>query len=160
LARHRLEVAGRSPPRRSFVTGAMPFRSTRRRMEPATNQETPMLAWIGVVLGTMGAAPAAPQSIWLEAESLGPLRGSNFSYMKPEQQARGSCALAGPDVAAAWTQGGESEFMSVAARADEAPGVTIGRDVEIPVAGLFRLWVRYADYRGREEAFGVRVRQG
>lgn len=119
-----------------------------------------MLPWLGLILPILGSPPAAPHSVWLEAESLGPLRGSNFSFMKAEKQARGSWALAGPDVAAAWTQGGESEFMSVAARADEAAGVAIGREIELPAAGAYRLWVRYADYRGKEEAFGVRIRQG
>lgn len=101
-----------------------------------------------------------PESIWVEAETLGPLRGSNFSFQQEAQQTRGSWALSGPGVAAEWTQGGESEFMSIAARADEAAGVRVGRDIEVAVAGRYTLWVRYADYRDKQEEFEVRVRQG
>lgn len=101
-----------------------------------------------------------PHHIWIEAETLAPLNGSNFSYQKEAQTQRGSWATAGPDVAGSWTQGGESEWMQIAARADEAAGIVAGRDVEIPAAGTFTLWVRYADYRAREEKFGVRVTQG
>jgi hypothetical protein len=63
-------------------------------------------------------------------------------------------------VAAEWTQGGESEFLSVAARADEPGEVVIRRDIEVPAAGAYTLWVRYADYRRKKESFGVRVIQG
>jgi len=101
-----------------------------------------------------------PETIWVEAETLGPLRGSNFSFQQEAQQTPGSWSLSGPGVAAEWTQGGESEFMSIAARADEVAGVSVGRDIEVPVVGQYVLWVRYADYRGKQEEFGVRMRQG
>lgn len=104
--------------------------------------------------------PVLPHSLWMEAETFGPLRGANFSFFQDAQQTRGSWSLAGPDVAAAWTQGGESEFLSVAARADEAGEVSMSRNVEVPSAGQYALWVRYADYRGKPETFGVRVQQG
>ena len=100
-----------------------------------------------------------PHHIWIEAELLGPLKGANFSYQKAEATQPGSWAIAGPDVANSWTQGGESDWQHIAARADEAGEVVAGRDVEIPGAGTYTLWVRYADYRQREEKFGVRVTQ-
>jgi hypothetical protein len=109
---------------------------------------------------TTAAGATLPESVWVEAETMSGLRGSNFSFQQEAQQTRGSWSIAGPGVAAEWTQGGESEFVSVAARADEPAGTTIGREIEIPVAGQYTLWVRYADYRGKSEAFGVRVRQG
>jgi hypothetical protein len=96
----------------------------------------------------------------MEAEHFSPLRGSNFSYQKVEQTTKGSWSISGPGVAAEWTQGGESEFMSVAARADEPAETVAGRDVELPAAGRYTLWVRYADYRNKAERFGVRVKQG
>jgi len=101
-----------------------------------------------------------PHHVWIEAETLGPLVGANFSYQKEEKTQRGSWAVAGPDVASAWTQGGESEFMQIAARGDEPGEVVAGRDVEMPATGIYTLWVRYADYHQREEKFGVRVTQG
>lgn len=111
-----------------------------------------------------GQAPAVPppsaHHVWVEAEYLGPLNGANFSFQQVEATTKGSWALAGPGVAAEWTQGGESEFLSAAARADEPGEVVMGRDVEIPAAGKYTLWVRYADYRKKAESFGVRVVQG
>ncbi len=100
-----------------------------------------------------------PESIWMEAESFGPLRGANFSFMKEDLQTSGSWSIAGPDVAASWTQGGESEFMSVAARADEPAGTAISREALVPRNASYRLWVRYADYRTKAERFVVRTHQ-
>ncbi|HET6248886.1 MAG TPA: hypothetical protein VFE47_14410 [Tepidisphaeraceae bacterium] len=100
-----------------------------------------------------------PESVWLEAETFGPLHGSNFSFQHPDKTTKGSWAIAGPDVAQAWTQGGESGWMSVAARADEADELVIGRSAEIPVAGRYTLWVRYSDHRGKKQSFGVRIKQ-
>ncbi len=102
----------------------------------------------------------SPESVWVEAESFGPLKGSNFSFMAEAQQTRGSWSLAGPEAAAAWTQGGESEFLSIAARADEPAGVAVSRSIVVPAGGSYRLWVRYADYRAKNEEFLVGVRQG
>ncbi len=70
--------------------------------------------WIAMVLILLqGQAKALPHSVWLEAEWFGPLKGSNFSFLPEAQQTRGSWSVAGPDAAPAWTQGGESEFMSI-----------------------------------------------
>src|SRR3954469_14521871 len=115
-----------------------------------------------VLIGASAAAAESelPSTVWLEAETFGPLRGGNFSFQPVEQTTKGSWSVAGPGVAAEWTQGGESEWMSVAARADEPAKVVAGRDAVVPVAGKYTLWVRYADYRNRKESFGVRVRQG
>ncbi len=114
------------------------------------------MPWLGLIVFAL----TTPESIWAEAESFGPLKGANFSFMREELQTRGSWAVAGPDVAAAWTQGGESEFMSIAARADEPEGTAVSREIVVPAGGAYRLWVRYADYRAKHEAFRVRVRQG
>ncbi|MGI8603940.1 MAG: hypothetical protein ACR2OZ_13220 [Verrucomicrobiales bacterium] len=73
-----------------------------------------------------------PHHVWIEAETLAPLRGGNFSFQKEDQQARGTWAVGGPDVAASWMQGGESEWMQIAARSDETNEVRAERDVEIP----------------------------
>lgn len=52
------------------------------------------------------ASPPGVESVWIEAEAMGPLRGSNFSFQQEAQQTRGSWSLSGPGVAAEWTQGG------------------------------------------------------
>src|SRR4051812_11415765 len=93
------------------------------------------------VLMLAGARVHLPHQLWLEAESFGPLKGGNFSFTQEAQQTRGSWAIAGPDTAPAWTQGGESEFMSIAARADEPGELVVGRETEFPAAGTYTLWV-------------------
>jgi hypothetical protein len=105
-------------------------------------------------------AVAVPQHVWLEAEFFRPLKGANFSYQQPAITTRGAWSVSGPGVAPEWMQGGESEWMSIACRADETNALVVRRETEIPSAGPFTLWVRYADYRGKKEEFGVRVRQG
>ncbi len=65
----------------------------------------------------------------------------------------------GPGVSAEWTQGGESQWNSAAASSDETQA-TIYQDVEIPRAGAYKLWVRYADWANKTENFVVRINQG
>src|SRR4029077_13484479 len=129
--------------------------------EGSENQERQMtFRIITALLLAAAIAEGAPHTVVIEAEYFGPLKGSNFSFQEPTKTTKGSWSLSGPGVAAEWTQGGESEFMSIASRADEPAGVVASRQIEIPVAGEYTLWVRYADYRLKEEAFGVRIRQG
>ena len=64
----------------------------------------------------------------------------------------------GPGVSAEWSQGGESEWNSVAASADET-AAKIYQDFEVPRGGNYRLWVRYADWANRAESFAVRITQ-
>ena len=119
-----------------------------------------ILAFLSALPVHAVATDQFPHTLWLEAESFGPLKGSNFSYQPVAQTTKGSWSVSGPGVAAEWTQGGESEWMSVAARADEPGELAISRDAEVPAAGVYSLWVRYADYRGKKESFGVRMKQG
>jgi hypothetical protein len=122
----------------------------------------------GILIFALAAAAASlaveqtslPQHVWMEAETFSPLRGSNFSFIQPDKQQAGSWAISGPGVADAWTQGGESEWMSIAARADEASEIVASREIEVPSSATYTLWVRYSDYREKEEGFGVRVKQG
>lgn len=119
-----------------------------------------VLAYLVAPALALAADNPTPETIWMEAETFGPLKGGNFSYQPPDKTTKGSWAVAGPGVAPEWTQGGESEWMSIAARADEPGRVEVTRDVEVPVAGRYTLWVRYADYRRKAETFHVRVAQG
>ena len=109
---------------------------------------------------SISAQEQLPHTVWLEAETFGPLHGANFSFQQPDKTTKGSWSLSGPGVAPEWTQGGESEFLSIAARADEPGEVVVGRDTEIPAVGKYSLWVRYVDYRGKKESFGIRIKQG
>src|SRR6476646_8081588 len=73
-----------------------------------------------IACSAVARAADGPETVWMEAETFGPLHGGNFSFQPVEKTTKGSWSVAGPGVAAEWTQGGESEWMSVAARADAA----------------------------------------
>jgi hypothetical protein len=103
--------------------------------------------------------------LWYEVENM---RGfgikptgepiQNPSWMNlPSAKAPG-WGINGPGVSAEWSQGGESEWNSAAASADESAG-KIYQDLEIPRAGNYRIWVRYADWANRSENFVVRITQ-
>jgi hypothetical protein len=82
----------------------------------------------------------------------------NPSYLElPKAKAPG-WGMNGPGVSAEWSQGGESEWNSAAASADESAG-RIHQDFEIPRAGKYSIWVRYADYAARTENFAIRITQ-
>jgi hypothetical protein len=82
----------------------------------------------------------------------------NPSWMQlPASKAPG-WGINGPGVSAEWTQGGESEWNSVNASADETRG-TISQDIEVPRAGDYKVWVRYADWANKAENFTVTINQ-
>jgi hypothetical protein len=82
----------------------------------------------------------------------------NPSYLElPAARAPG-WGINGPGVSTEWSQGGESEWNSVAASADETRA-RIWQDIEVPRAGEYKLWVRYADWGNRTENFTVRIEQ-
>jgi len=82
----------------------------------------------------------------------------NPSYLEiPAAKAPG-WSISGPGVSAEWSQGGESEWNSVAASADETRA-TITQEIEVPRAGQYRLWVRYADWANQSENFVAKIRQ-
>ncbi|HYU98281.1 MAG TPA: hypothetical protein VE977_05605, partial [Pyrinomonadaceae bacterium] len=104
--------------------------------------------------------------LWFEAENM---RGFNTkptgepiqnpSWMDlPSAKAPG-WGINGPGVSAEWSQGGESEWNSAAASADESSG-RIYQDFEIPRGGNYRIWVRYADWANKTETFAIRITQG
>src|SRR6266853_1504257 len=103
--------------------------------------------------------------LWYEAENMRGITETsrhepqlNPSYLEiPAAKAPG-WSISGPGVSAEWSQGGESEWNSVAASADETRG-TIWQDVEIPRAGEYKVWLRYADWANKSENFVVRITQ-
>ncbi len=103
--------------------------------------------------------------LWYEAENMSGISAdanhepvANPSWLNyPAAKAPG-WGINGPGVSAEWTQGGESEWNSVNASADETRG-TIWQDVMIPRAGNYKFWVRYADWASQTENFTVRIRQ-
>ncbi|MFS8084383.1 MAG: hypothetical protein ACMG6H_02045 [Acidobacteriota bacterium] len=82
----------------------------------------------------------------------------NPSYLDLTDVKAPGWSISGPGVSAEWSQGGESEWNSVAATADETRG-SIYQELEIPRAGEYKLWVRYADFANKTKNFVVRVSQ-
>lgn len=80
------------------------------------------------------------------------------SYLNLPRAKASGWAMNGPGVSAEWTQGGESEWNSAAASADETRA-TIYQDLEIPRGGQYAFWVRYADWANRTENFTVTIAQ-
>jgi hypothetical protein len=103
--------------------------------------------------------------LWYEAENMrgfttGKLGAPmlNPSYLNLPREKAPGWGMNGPGVSAEWTQGGESEWNSAAASADETKA-TIYQDLEVPRAGEYRLWVRYADWARKDENFSVTIAQ-
>jgi hypothetical protein len=82
----------------------------------------------------------------------------NPSYLNYSKDKAPGWGINGPGVSAEWTQGGESEWNSAAAAADET-NATLYQDLEIPRAGKYVLWIRYADWANKSENFTVRIAQ-
>ena len=123
-------------------------------------------------LKQVSASPRLPVSaspgfeyLWYEAENM---RGfgtkptgepiQNPSWMDLRRADAPGWGINGPGVSAEWSQGGESEWNSAAASADESSG-KIYQDLEIPRAGNYKIWVRYADWANKTETFVVRITQ-
>lgn len=110
-------------------------------------------------------ATAPFEYLWYEAEDMRGISETsqhepllNPSYIDlPAAKAPGWC-ISGPGVSAEWSQGGESEWNSVAASADETRA-SIWQDLEVPRAGEYKVWVRYADFANKRENFIVRISQ-
>src|SRR6185369_8857859 len=103
--------------------------------------------------------------LWYEAENMrGFSTGKlgepllNPSYLNLPREKAPGWGINGPGVSAEWTQGGESEWNSAAARADEVRA-TLYQDLEIPRGGQYVFWVRYADWANKTENFTVTIAQ-
>src|SRR2546421_7819859 len=96
-------------------------------------------------------AASDSEYLWYETENMRGITETsrhepqlNPSYLEiPAAKAPG-WSISGPGVSAEWSQGGESEWNSVAASADATHG-TIWQDLEISRDGEYKLWGRYAD---------------
>ena len=82
----------------------------------------------------------------------------NPSHLNLSKDKAPGWGINGPGVSAEWSQGGESEWNSAAAAADETKAA-LYQDVEIPRAGQYNFWIRYADWANKTETFAVRITQ-
>lgn len=116
------------------------------------------LGGVLALLLSTGVARGA-ESIWIEAEHLSGVKGYCWP-MGPEarRKTEGHWALSGPGWAAEWNQGGESGFLSIACGAGDDRAAAVA-EVEIPEAGEWQVWVRYADWREKTERFQVKLEQ-
>jgi hypothetical protein len=113
---------------------------------------------------SISASPSS-EYLWYETENMRGLTETsrhepllNPSYLElPAAKAPG-WSISGPGVSAEWSQGGESEWNSVAAAADETRA-EIYQEVEVPKAGEYKVWVRYADFPNKTENFAIRISQ-
>jgi hypothetical protein len=103
-------------------------------------------------------AAAPPVYLWHEAEWFDGVQGS-FAYWTGTAKPTGTWGVAGPGISPEWTQGGESEWNSMGAPAAETKA-ECHRDVIVPRAGKYRVWVRYVDHRKQTEPFTASVLQG
>ncbi len=115
---------------------------------------------------TTQTRPAASEYLWYEAENMRGISTDkanepviNASWIDPPRAQAPGWGINGPGVSAEWSQGGESEWNSAAASADET-SATITQELQVPRAGQYKLWVRYADWAGRAENFDAVVSQG
>jgi hypothetical protein len=111
------------------------------------------------------ASPRLAEYLWYEAENMQGFATNarhepvlNPSWTNPLRAQAPGWGMNGPGVSAEWSQGGESEWNSAAASADETRAA-IFQDVEVPRAGEYKVWVRYADWANRTENFTVRIMQ-
>jgi hypothetical protein len=95
------------------------------------------------------------ESIWIEAEHLEGVRGYCWPMGK-DPKTDGHWGVSGPGWASEWTQGGESNFMSIACGAEDDKAAA-SLSVEIPVAGAYHCWVRFRDNREATSRFQVRL---
>ncbi|MBA3439675.1 MAG: hypothetical protein H0T92_07395 [Pyrinomonadaceae bacterium] len=129
-----------------------------------------LLCLIGIAQTPPSASPPrepAPhyEYLWYEAENMRGFATTeknepilNPSWMNASRAKAPGWGINGPGVSAEWSQGGESEWNSAAASSDETRA-SIYQEVEVPQAGAYKLWVRYADWTGKAENFTVRVSQ-
>jgi hypothetical protein len=115
-----------------------------------------LLACCPIAVAAVAAPP--PLYLWHEAEWFEGVEGS-FAYWTGTAKPTGHWGVAGPGISAEWTQGGESEWNSLGAPAAETKA-ECHRDLLIPRAGHYRVWVRYVDHRKKTEPFTVVIEQG
>lgn len=114
----------------------------------------PLLA--ALLLGAPDTSPP-PVHLWLEPEWFEGVRG-HFAYWTGKATPTGAWGIAGPGISAEWSQGGESEWNSMGAAAEET-NASCRRRLVVPRTGKYRVWVRYVDHRRKGEPFRVRLSQ-
>ncbi|MFM7072624.1 MAG: hypothetical protein ACKO38_12620, partial [Planctomycetota bacterium] len=101
----------------------------------------------------------AGEAVWIEAEHLAGIKGFCWPMGQPSmRKTAGHWGLSGPGWAAEWNQGGESGFLSIATGAEDTQAIA-KTTLEVPEDGVYRVWVRYGDWREATEPFEIRLEQ-
>src|SRR5215217_3402405 len=118
------------------------------------------LAFLLVALPLTAADRRPPVYLWFEAEWFTGVSGSYAYWPDTTKPAKptGAWGIAGPGISAEWSQGGESEWNSIGAAAEETTA-KCERPLVVPRAGTYRVWVRYVDHRHKTEPFRVALQQ-
>src|SRR5438094_1152392 len=103
----------------------------------------PMMRTIAVLFVLIGPSLARGQDklpiyLWHEPEGCEGVKGSFAYWPGPgKAKATGSWGIAGPGISAEWSQGGESEWNSMGAPAEET-SAKCWRDIIIPRDGNYK----------------------
>src|SRR5438067_13750738 len=116
-----------------------------------------VLATLMLAITAQVHAAKPPVYIWLEPEWFPGVEGT-FAYWTGDAKPTGHWAVAGPGISAEWTQGGESEWNSMGASADETKA-ECHRDFLVPRAGKYKVWVRFVEHRKKTQPFSVSITQ-
>src|ERR1700722_5153878 len=98
----------------------------------------PISLFLLALVPCLAGAPPAPIYLWHEPEWFDGVQGS-FAYWTGSAKPAGAWGIAGPGISPEWTQGGESEWNSMGAAADETHA-SCHRDLVVPRAGHYKLW--------------------
>ena len=151
-----------------LLSSALILLATPPAAHPRARQTAPQSSNASPRVETRATPPARRRHyeyLWFEAENMSgfatdkrnePVLNPSWRNL-PRAQAPG-WGMNGPGVSAEWSQGGESEWNSAAASADETRAA-LRQEIEVPRAGEYGVWVRYADWADKGENFVVRVEQ-
>ena len=112
----------------------------------------------GAWTGSLAAVEKPPIYLRFEPEWFEGVKGSYGYWSGGPGKPTGAWGIAGPGISAEWTQGGESEWNSMGAPAEETKAAC-HRDFIVPRAAKYRVWVRYYDHRKKTEPFTVAIAQ-
>src|SRR5205807_5685433 len=105
-----------------------------------------LVSILALALSAAASAQNRPAfHLWLEPEWFEGVHGS-FVYWTGTAKPSGAWGVAGPGISAEWSQGGESEWNSIGAAAEETKA-RCERGIVIPRTGAYKVWVRYVAHR-------------
>src|SRR5437867_2433999 len=113
------------------------------------------LLFLVVCSASAQAQDRPPIHLWFEPEWFDGVTGT-FAYHSGTQKPTGAWGVAGPGIAAEWSQGGESEWNSMGAAAAET-SARCQREFIVPRAGQYKVWVRYYEHRNKKSPFRVTI---